>query len=519
MANNWLDAQHRAYAAYCEKTENEKACSRLCREIQLCGKAADHAATTFFDCEIHMDWVEQIEQALPFIENAVYENRQFILKEGDIVPIEKAKRVSKASVEHLSRHSEMITKVPLPGEDVIPDKLYITENVGTFAVYENRFLYMLLCYLQDFVTYRYKKIKELVATFSTELEYQKDFSDEERKISFHISFSEQSTGMPGVSWEKTEKALERIYGMIQTIEMLLKTDLMKEVADAPVLRPPIARTNVLMHDPNFRVAFELYSFVTDYGHDGFSQVERYTVTGKIGDAMQQDLAAILSLTSYISYRNGGLLETLEKRYLEEQIALTKREEQHRKARIAALKEQLPQLDDSAAEYILELENTNQELESKTAMLYEVEALRKEAEAQLDNINSRIAPLQAQITQLQNRTAELLEQGERDANTIRDAQNRIQNEQAANAELTRKFIAQMEQQNLSFQEQYRSLTEKYDQVRGINLAAQAKQGITDSYISKEAFSELEAQYHAFRKFYEKQWQLAKKQIRKDILQKK
>ena len=71
------------------------------------------------------------------------ESRQFILRQGQTVPVEKVKRVSRASVEHLSRHSELITKVPEPGGDLRPDKLHMTENVGTFAVYENRFLYML----------------------------------------------------------------------------------------------------------------------------------------------------------------------------------------------------------------------------------------------------------------------------------------------------------------------------------------------------------------------------------------
>ena len=110
------------------------------------------------------------------------ESRQFILRQGQTVPVEKVKRVSRASVEHLSRHSELITKVPEPGGDLRPDKLHMTENVGTFAVYENRFLYMLLCLIRDFAGYRYRKITELSASFSTDVTLHKEVSDSAGKI-------------------------------------------------------------------------------------------------------------------------------------------------------------------------------------------------------------------------------------------------------------------------------------------------------------------------------------------------
>lgn len=516
MANNWLDTQHRAYTAHTAETADNRSCKQFTRGILLSDKSTENTSTTFYDCKISMDWVEQIENALPFIENALSENRQFILKQGDTVPIEKAKRVSKASVEHLSRHSELITKVPEPGDDVIPDKLYITENVGTFAVYENRFLYMLLCYLRDFVSYRYKRIKELVASFSTNIEFSKSYKDDERQLSFQLNFSETSTGLPGVAWGNTEQTIERIYNILQTVELFLKTDLMKEVADAPMLRPPIARTNVLLHDPNFRVAFELYSFICAYSHDGFEQVERYTAAGRMPEQMRQDFAVLLGVTSYLSYRNGGLLEELEKRYLEDQVAAAKREETAKKARIMELRHQLGELSDTAAQYILELENWAGELESKTAMLYEVEKLRQESEDQLNMINSKMAPLQTQIIQLQKREGELLAQTEQDAAAIRQAEDRILNEQAQKEALERQYAADSQQQKEAFLREYAALTEKYDLARGLNLAAQAKDGISENFLTKEAFSELEAQYKAFRSFYEKQWAMAKKQIRKDNL---
>lgn len=518
MANNWLDTQHRAYAAHSAQTAENSSCDQLVRGISHADRSTENTSTTFFDCKISMDWVEQIENALPYIENALSENRQFILKQGDIVPIEKAKRVSKASVEHLARHSELITKVPEQGDEVIPDKLYITENVGTYAVYENRFLYMLLCYLRDFVNYRYKRIKELVASFATNIEYSKQYKDDTRQVSFQLTFSESSIGLPGVAAGNTEAVLDRIYTILQTVEQLLKTDLMKEVSDAPMLHPPIARTNVLLHDPNFRVAFELYSFVSAYAHDGFEQIERYTASGRMPEQMRHDFAVLVGIASYLSYRNGGLLEELEKRYLEDQVAAAKREEAVKKARIIDLKHRIGDLSDEAAQYILELEKWAGELESKTAMLYEVEQLRKDAEKQLQTVHSKISPLQTQIIQLQTREEELLAQAERNTAALKQAEEHMLHENAQREALQQKHAMEMQQQKESFVREFTALTEKYDLLRGMELASQAKDGISESYVSKEAFSELEAQYKAFRSFYEKQWALAKKQIRKDSMRK-
>ena len=105
-------------------------------------------------CTIDDEWVKAIEEGLEFVEKAVREERQFIRTNGEVVPIEKMKKISKDSVEHLAKHSEMITHVPEDGKSIIPDKMYMVEKLSDYAVYENRFLYMMLCYLRDFINYR-----------------------------------------------------------------------------------------------------------------------------------------------------------------------------------------------------------------------------------------------------------------------------------------------------------------------------------------------------------------------------
>ena len=39
---------------------------------------------------------------------------------------------------------------------------------------------------------------------------------------------------------------------------------------------------------------------------------------------------------------------------------------------------------------------------------------------------------------------------------------------------------------------------------------------EAFYTKESFAQLEAEYDAFRRFFQKQWKIARKQIRKEQL---
>ena len=43
----------------------------------------------YYECTIKEDWILTLEKALPFLEKAIREDRQFIRNDQDILPIEK----------------------------------------------------------------------------------------------------------------------------------------------------------------------------------------------------------------------------------------------------------------------------------------------------------------------------------------------------------------------------------------------------------------------------------------------
>ena len=148
---NYLDIYYRALIDYRKNTTEFRECENQRISTAKANAKDDKILVTRKICTVDTDWVDAIEAGLVHVEKAIREERQFIRSNGEVIDIEKVKNVSKDSVEHLARHSNLITRYE-EGEDIVPDRLYTVERLSDFAVYENRFLYMLLCYLRDFIT-------------------------------------------------------------------------------------------------------------------------------------------------------------------------------------------------------------------------------------------------------------------------------------------------------------------------------------------------------------------------------
>lgn len=505
MENNWLDIQHRGFAAYLDETENEAACKKVKRLIMSAAGSNEKIDTVFRDCQIETDWIEQIEKALPYLEKAVREGRQFIIRHGQVVPIEKIKRVSRSSVEHLSRHSELITTEPPEGAELMPDKLLMTENTGTSAVYENRFLYMLLCMARDFAGSRYRQIMASSASVSTDLALDKKIDDTDRTIAISLHFSESSKLPYG---SDSDDAIGRIKSIVQTLELLLRMPLMVELSREPMLRPPITRTNVMQHDPNFREAYDLYQYIAAYEGTGFSQIER-TRTEKAHDAeTRNDLATLVAITSYLSYRCGGLREVMNERLAAHRAKITEAESRKRQERIAQLRSQLGQLDEKTSAYILELEGQLAETEHFQVRLAEEKAAQAQLQLQLESLQKQHLQLQSERREQENL---VLQHKQKSAALLQENDKLVQQCE----ERLRHCEADFEKQKQEMQMQFAALEEKYHLASALSLQLSDDEDLSD----RESFARLDAQYQALRRFRAKQWKKAKKRIRKELLWKK
>ncbi|MDX9808193.1 MAG: hypothetical protein RBS87_06530 [Acholeplasma sp.] len=361
-----IDLYYEAFKAFRKYTQDDLTSQKLRHIIAQTNPQKDNLNAIKYSVDIELDWIENIEEGLIYVEKAIREDRQFIRTEGEVVQIEKVKRVSKASVEHLSRHSDLITRAPADGnpENIIPDKLYIVEKLSDYLVYENRFLYMLLCYLKDFIQLRLDKIRDKTTTYESDMTIDKDIKANQRRVMYQLNYQEVSKNDPFLIDAYKEmpmvNRLETIYAMVVSF---LSTPLMKEVSKAPMIKPPVVKTNVLRMNPNFRAALKLYDYITSYNKDGYSFNEIRKTFNPFPQMMADQVADLIEIKSVIAYITGNELEESLQLKLEEKIE-AQREIDNQKIidEIKRLKKRIVEMNEDPAEYILKLEKRNISLE-------------------------------------------------------------------------------------------------------------------------------------------------------------
>ncbi len=489
-----LDIYYRALKQLRARTATHDQSHRFTTAVKRAANDADALCARRTVCHIEEDWVEFIETHLPYVEKAIKEERQFIRREGETVDIGKAKKVSRDSVEHLARHSELITHLPEEGEMLIPDKIYITENTSNYTVYENRFLYLLLTFMSDFVEMRYSKIAELGNTYHATLDTRKNVMMGKRTVKMELHFEEQAKSDPyALTEEGKSTMLERVEAIRIITNMLLMTPLMKEVSKAPMISPPITRTNVLRMDNNFKYAVELYDYLVAYQGDGYTIEYKNVEQSPFGDALEGEIDEMVAIASYLAYKYGSEVEkTLEQRYLAEELAQQEIAEQKRREKLEQLKARAQESQASMEEYLLALEEQNKLLERHAEQLRAAtETLQKSVDREAQRLSA------VYYEQCEQRFADKRE------SLIASYEQRLAQKDAEVAEAV---------------QQTESALGEIEGLRARVHALQHRVGEVpvEDTTTREYIAQLEREYAWFEDMFEKNWKLTKKRIRKDIL---
>lgn len=545
-----LNVYYRAFKEYRKYTLKDKGCGRHRFLIKNALSEEDKLEAVRTTCIIDEEWVRQIEEGLPFVEKAIAEERQFIKNEGEVLDIEKVKRVSKDSVEHLARHSDLITHVPKEGDDILPDKLYMVERLSDYAVYENRFLYMMLCYLRDFIDLRLKKIKELGNTYIARTVIKRDVRTSSGKISYESKFVEDCHKDPYSVFDKDSiEIIGRIESCQHWVVSLLSKPLMVIVAKSPMLKPPITKTNVLKMNTKFKNSVALYEYLAAYEGPGYEIKEIKKSYNPFTDELSDEISEIIIINSFLTYAYGNeLKEKLQREYELEEKEREERERAKLLAKIEATKERLQKQEISVEEYILTLESGLDNLKQENGKLKEIEKKfdvlfdkHEDLKQEKLELNKKLTDVERESRDLNNHIEFLNEKHKSD---LEEAEERRLNDINAQAELfsrREKIITdefnekldkaeQQRQSDLSacqaaaddrygaLQANYADLDKAKSLVQAQLHAIQGEHGLTvgEDFSSEEKFEELEKEFIAFYELFEEKWKLAKKQIRKDVL---
>ncbi len=504
--------------------------------IRKTGTDADRLSSLQYRCLIDIEWIERIEDALPHLDAAIREDRQFIRQDGEIVPIEKARHISRASVEHLSKHSNLITHLPEEGERLTPDKLLVVENLSNYAIYENRFIYMCLCYIRDFVTLRHEAIEGIWNSYETDFSMKKEIHLPHRHMSCTIDFHESSDNDTSTAYDPEVLSLmERMRAILHMVTILLATPLMKQVSEAPMLKPPITRTNLLRMNIHFKAAMEVYDFLSCYEGQGYEVQEIRTDATPYTEEIGDELSELVMLTSYMVFMYGkNMKDALDTVYEAEEARRRQADLEEMRRELDELRRRIDDSGQSPEQYMLLLEKRNAILEAESRELAELRPLYRQLEAEHLALQEAVAPLQARIREL-----------ERTVNSMTDMQKATEESHAAEraalqaaCEAARQaapprsevdaavpepgadarppveeaFVPDPTPAPDDFRSRYYLIKARYD-----GLCQKCGYLFDPEDLSiREAMEELESEYKAFRTLFNTEWKKAKRQIRTEYL---
>ena len=239
----------------------------------------------YFEKKIDLKWVEEIEACIIPLDNIMRVPRKFIVQEEEIVPIERARKITNESIRHLAQHTNMIAKVE--GDDVTPNQILNVFREESFEVYENRFVYTLMQNLIRFIDVRYNVLFNVSDDDNmASLKMESDFNRGREKVTYRLEVSAQSGGHElddeaNLDGENAT-AFQRIERIKRIINEYAHSPFMRELQNCVPVRPPIMRTNAIQKNPNFRACLKLWQFIQSYTDLG------YEITVKESNDMVSD---------------------------------------------------------------------------------------------------------------------------------------------------------------------------------------------------------------------------------------
>ena len=273
------------------------------------GKTSYSLFNRFFEKKIDMTWVEEIEACIIPLDNIIRVPRKFIVQEEEIVPIERAKKITAESVRHLAQHTNMIAKVE--GDDVTPNEILNVFREESFEVYENRFVYTLMQNLIRFIDIRYNVLFNLsddenMASLKMETESYRG----NEKIIYKLEVSAQSGGNDVGDTAMIEgehaTAFQRIERIKRIINEYAHSGFMKELQGCVPVRPPIMRTNAIQKNPNFRACLKLWQFIQSYRDVGYEIISKES-NEMVSDEYRLELNRLIA-ANYMLLKNNTISE-------------------------------------------------------------------------------------------------------------------------------------------------------------------------------------------------------------------
>ena len=209
-------------------------------------------------------WIANLEEGFAAIDAIVQNPRTFIREDAQVVLAALAKKINARSVQNLAMHSEYVRNVDKEG-NVTPDKILSISAEEDYQIYENRFVMTLVKKLVIFIERRYQFIKDHGETTNSDVllihnATTIDGVTYECDNRIKVSRPSDDNGQK----EKNTELLEKIVQLRARASFYLDCPFMRKMAGAKPVHNPLSMTNILLKNPTYHKAYELWKFIDSY---------------------------------------------------------------------------------------------------------------------------------------------------------------------------------------------------------------------------------------------------------------
>lgn len=215
-------------------------------------------------------FVDELEKGFNAIDQIITNPRTFIKESPELVEAGLAKKINAQSITHLASHTQFVHSVDEKG-NVTPEKILTIHAEIDMQIYENRFVMTLIKKCSLFIEKRFNFIKDHGETLDSDLLLIKSVSDiDGAKYEIDSRIKVSTPSKDGGNKEKNEDVLQRLASLRERCAYYMRSPFMAEMQGAKDVANPIHMTNLIVKNPHYHAAYELWKFVDAYTELGVS---------------------------------------------------------------------------------------------------------------------------------------------------------------------------------------------------------------------------------------------------------
>lgn len=216
--------------------------------------------------EYHFEWLDVIEETLPYIDNIIRNPKRFIINEEEVVKVEQSKKITVESVIHLTQHTALIQEYDPEKGNVRPSKVLNINKEESLDTYENRFIFTLIDNLSMFFEERVKTTGDNSFIDKKDLVYEGKTKVGKEDVSISVQINSYNKDIKEKASSNGLTYDERIAKVKKQVEGFKGSELYQTLyhMHIPPVRSPIRKTNVILKNPNFQRAEALWNYIQSY---------------------------------------------------------------------------------------------------------------------------------------------------------------------------------------------------------------------------------------------------------------